>query len=454
MTVGRENKPHIGIFGRCNAGKSSLLNFIVDSPVAIVAPDRGTTTDPVAKSYEILDFAPVVLIDTAGVDDSGPLGRERVRRTYDVIARIDLALLVFREWGLPEEELCSRLTQAGVPVILVYNRERRSVRDEAGIEHSEKFGRVSGIECLPETEKASKQEAGLRGGIVEEAKGLCEKKYGHAALHCGSSSLQGVVMNTSSVPNAVHTASITVSAVGGDAAERAALLELIRKTLPEKSYKIPSMFAGRVAAGDCVLLVCPIDSEAPAGRLILPQVQAIRELLDLHAMAIVVQPGEIERVFAEGIKPCLVVTDSQLFGEVIHRVADRAEVTSFSVLLAAAKGDYELYLRGLERIDALRDGDRVLIVENCSHQVSCEDIGRVKIPRWLREYTGVQLSFTTVAGSAPLPEDLASYALMVQCWGCMVTRSQLQNRIRQAASAGVAVTNYGMLIRKLQTSRA
>ena len=154
-----------------------------------------------------------------------------------------------------------------------------------------------------------------------------------------------------------------------------------------------------------------------------------------------------------GDAPRLVVTDSQLFGEVTREVAGRAEVTSFSVLLAAAKGDMKLYTEGLAAVDRLCDGDRVLVVENCSHQVSCEDIGRVKIPRWLCGYTGAALEFTTVAGLAPLPDDLASYALMVQCGGCMVTRSQLQNRIRQAAAAGVPVTNYGMLIRKLQVEK-
>ena len=405
MVAGRESKPHIGIFGRCNAGKSSLLNFITDADVAIVSPEGGTTTDPVAKSYEILDFAPVVLIDTAGVDDFSPLGRERVRRTMEVIPRIDLALVVYRAWGDPERELTGRLVRSGVPVIAVRNCQTGEVGPAVrpswdGTSGSVPAGDPQGVDDLPD-------------GVFR----------------------------------------IAVPAVGGDASQRDALLAMIRRVLPEKSYKVPSMFAGRVAAGDRVLLVCPVDSEAPAGRLILPQVQAIRELLDLHAVALVVQPGEIGRVMSGGDAPRLVVTDSQLFGEVMREVAGRAEVTSFSVLLAAAKGDMKLYTEGLAAVDRLCDGDRVLVVENCSHQVSCEDIGRVKIPRWLCGYTGAALEFTTVAGLAPLPDDLASYALMVQCGGCMVTRSQLQNRIRQAAAAGVPVTNYGMLIRKLQVEK-
>ena len=210
------------------------------------------------------------------------------------------------------------------------------------------------------------------------------------------------------------------------------------------------MFGNRVKAGDTVLLVCPIDSEAPAGRMILPQVQAIRELLDRHAAALVVQPGEIAAVLATGVRPALVVTDSQIFPEVRAAVPQDMELTSFSVLLAAAKGDYDLYLAGLDAVDRLKDGDRVLIAESCTHQVSCEDIGRVKIPRWLEEYTGRSLRFDAVSGLAPLPADLSSYALMVQCGACMVTRSQLRNRLRQAAEAGVPVTNYGMLIRKIR----
>lgn len=371
----RENKPHIGIFGRCNSGKSSLLNYIVGADAAIVSPESGTTTDVVRKSYEILDFGPVIFIDTAGVDDDSPLGRQRVARTMATIGQIDLALLVFREWGAPEQGLVRAFDKADVPYTLVNN-----------------------------------------GGGISVA--------GHVV--------------------------IDVDARGDDAAEREKILDEIKRRLPETSYSAPSMFRGRVVNGDVVFLVCPIDSEAPAGRMILPQVQAIRELLDTHALSVVVQPAEIAAVLEFGIRPALVVTDSQVYAEVRAQVPPEIEVTSFSILLAAAKGNLDLYLKGLEKVDRLKNGDRILIAESCTHQVSCDDIGRVKIPRWLEEYSGKKFQFTVVSGLAPLPDDLASYALMIQCGGCMVTRSQLHNRLRLAAEAGVSVVNYGMLIKKIR----
>lgn len=374
--AGRENKPHIGIFGRCNSGKSTLLNFIVGTDAAIVSPQSGTTTDVVRKSYEILDFGPVIFIDTAGIDDDSALGRQRVARTMATIAQIDLALLVFREWGEPEQKLAATFEKSGVPYIPIHNG---------------------------------------RGG--------------------GSAAGDTV---------------IEVDAKGNDAAQREKIMEEIKRCLPETSYTAPSMFRGTVGAGDLVLLVCPIDSEAPAGRMILPQVQAIRELLDTHALTVVVQPAEIASVLAVGIRPALVVTDSQVYAEVRAQVPTEIEVTSFSILLAAAKGNVEQYLKGLEKVDSLKNGDRILVAESCTHQISCEDIGRIKIPRWLEDYTGKELQFTVVSGLDPLPDDLASYALMIQCGACMVTRTQLQRRLRHAAEAGVPVVNYGILIKKIR----
>lgn len=378
--AGRENKPHIGIFGRCNSGKSSLLNFIVEADTAIVSPESGTTTDVVRKSYEILGFAPVVFIDTAGIDDTSELGRKRIARTVEAMRQIDLALLVYREWGRPEERLLTQLRETGVAVVIVHN-----------------------------SSAAATDATAINGNRI-----------------------------------------VVVNAAGGDQRQRDALIDEIKRRLPENSYTAPSMFGNRVKTGDAVLLVCPIDSEAPAGRMILPQVQAIRELLDRHAIPVVVQPQEIAGVFATGLRPALAVTDSQVFPEVRAAVPQHVELTSFSILLAAAKGDHDLYLAGLDKADSLKDGDRILIAESCTHQVSCEDIGRVKIPRWLEEYTGRKLHFDTVSGLAPLPSDLSRYALMIQCGACMVTRSQLHNRLRQATEAGVPVTNYGMLIRKIR----
>jgi len=377
IRAGRESKPHIGIYGRCNAGKSTLLNFITGEEFAMVSKQPGTTTDPVRKSYEILDFAPVVFIDTPGLDDDSVLGEKRIRKSLETLAQIDLALLVFRQWGQPESELVTLLQKDDIPYLLIYN-------------------------------------AGTEGG-----------------------------MDFPALPT------LRLNALSGGENEREELLRAIKEALPERSYRMPSLFEGKVDAGDFVLLVCPIDSQAPAGRMILPQMQAVRNLLDKNAVAVVVQPPEIKTIFARGITPKLVVTDSQAFAEVEATVPPGIEITSFSILLAQMKGDYHAYQEGLRQIDRLKDGSHILILENCLHQTSCEDIGRVKIPRLLENYTGRQLRFTVVSGLAPLPEDLADFALAVQCGGCMVTRSQLQNRIRAVRKAGVPVTNYGMLLNKI-----
>ncbi len=386
--AGNENKPHIGIYGRCNAGKSSLLNFIADAPVAIVSPQNGTTTDPVRKSYEILGIGPVVWIDTAGTDDTSALGVERTRKTYDTMALIDMALLVFRRWAAPEKELAACLAQRGIPTLPIHNA---AAGDESpSQEIRQEIARLTGSELI----------------VLRIAEHRTE--------------------------------------------ERDELLSRIGRQLPEHAYRPPSLFGDRVSPNDTILLVCPIDSEAPAGRLILPQVQAIRDLLDHRCLAVVAGPEQIGTFFALGIRPKLVVTDSQIFPEVEALVPPGIEITSFSILLAAAKGDAALYREGLKKTDSLKEGDRILIAENCTHQVSCEDIGRSKIPRWLETYAGVRLRFDFVSGLAPLPSDLSSYSLMVQCGGCMATRSQIANRIRTAVAAGVPVTNYGMLIRKIR----
>lgn len=386
--AGRESRAHIGIFGRCNAGKSTLLNFIVGEESAIVAPERGTTTDVVRKGFEILNFAPVMLIDTAGIDDTSEVGKRRVERTLETIYQIDLALLLFREWGEAEEELRERFKKASLPYLLVHNR-------------------------------------------VEGEELFCESEFLDS--------------------NGSHF--VEVDAKRGDKSEHTLLIEAIKSSLPKSAYAPISMFGERVGEGDLVLLVCPIDEAAPRGRLILPQVQALRELLDKNAVGVVVQPEQIESFLELGVEPKLVVTDSQVFEEVGQLVPEHIELTSFSILLAAAKGDYEVYLEGLKAVDQLREGDKVLIAENCSHQVSCEDIGRVKIPRWLEERSGVALEFEIVSGLQPLPDNLNQFALVVQCGGCMVTRSQLQNRIRRAVEVAVPITNYGMLIKHLRLKK-
>lgn len=379
--AGRENRAHIGIFGRCNSGKSTLLNFIVGAETAIVAPQPGTTTDVVRKSFELLDFAPVVFIDTAGIDDTSEVGRKRVERSMETIWQVDLALLVFREWGEFEEHLQSEFRKVSLPYLLVRNK----------------------FEGIPFEDSVAFDEF-----------------------------------------------TIELDALRGSKSDHDRLIDAIKVALPKESYTQPALFGDKLVENDVVVLVCPIDEAAPKGRLILPQVQAIRELLDRWCVSMVVQPSQLETIFNLGIVPKLVVTDSQAFKEVASILPKGVELTSFSIVLAAAKGDYDLYQKGLESVDLLKDGDKILIAENCSHQISCEDIGRVKIPRWLENYTNAKLQYTVVSGLSPLPEDLSDYSLMIQCGGCMVTRSQLRNRIRQASSVGVPVTNYGMLIRKLK----
>lgn len=371
----KANKPHITIFGRCNAGKSTLLNFITATEAAIVSPIGGTTTDAVRRAYEIRGFGPVVLTDTAGIDDTSTIGGQRVQRTLALIGESDLAVIVFREWGDPEEELAATLVRSEIPYIIVQN------------------------------------------------------------IFSGSP--------TASVGNA-----IAVDLATAGAEQREQLLQAITAALPESSHLPPRIFGSKLSAGDIVLLVCPIDSAAPAGRLIMPQVQAIRELLDGHAIAVVVQPDQAVEM-AVRLSPKMVVADSQVLALMESTLPSGTPLTSFSILLAAAKGDMEAYTKGLQSVDTLRDGDKVLICENCLHQAGCEDIGRVKIPGWLEAHTGKKLVFDFVSGSSPLPNNLADYSLIVQCGGCVATRTQIQNRIRNAKISDIPITNYGMLIRKV-----
>lgn len=375
----RDHKPHIGIYGRCNSGKSTLINLLTSQHSAIVSPEAGTTTDPVRRSMEILDFAPVVLIDTAGLDDMSSLGTVRRQKSVDTLAYIDLAIIVLgpSAWGDVEDTLAESLNQSETPYIIVDNGMGR--------------GEFSATECAD---------------------------------------------------------AIRIDHLSED--ERNAVLEAIKAAIAEKSHITPSLLGPNIGSGDIVLMVCPIDSEAPSGRLILPQVQAIRDALDLRAIAVVVQPSEVAAVLTSGVRPKLVVTDSQVIDDVRRVVPAEIELTSFSILLARMKGDEDEYTRGLEALDTLKCGDRILIAENCTHQQSCEDIGRVKIPRWMTEYTSSELIFDFVSGRDPLPDDLSVYSLIVQCGGCMATRRTIQNRIRRAKSQHVPITNYGMIIKMMK----
>lgn len=385
------NAVSIGIFGRRNTGKSSIVNAIAGQDVAIVSEKPGTTTDPVRKRMEISGLGPCVLIDTAGFDDEGALGEKRVARTADAVQQIDVALLVFtgEDFGAPEEEMLGQLRRYSVPVVVVHGK---SDLGYAGEKLHEYVSGICGEHCLEFSAMAAPQE---REAMLES------------------------------------------------------ILEAVREKARSQAGKFSErpMFEGIVSAGQRVLLVCPIDAGAPTGRLILPQVNAIRGLLDIGAVATVIQPGAIREIFSGGSPlPDLVVTDSQAFSEVAAAVPGQVPMTSFSMLLARSKGCFKEYCQGTPMIDRLHDGDRVLILESCSHHASCDDIGRVKIPALMRRHTGKSLTFDVVGGLDHIARPMTDYALVLQCGGCMITRRQLYSRLLPAIESGVPVTNYGMAI--------
>ncbi len=381
---------YIGVFGKRNTGKSSLINTITGQDVAIVSDTPGTTTDPVRKRMEIFGIGPVVLIDTAGIDDSGELGGLRVRKSKQVINQIDLAILLFTNNQLDkyEKELIKEFKEESVPFILLHNQS----------------------DIIPLDPKLALE---------------CTEKYGIDVLEF-SCNMFDVEEQTKAVEM---------------------LTSFIVKGLQSSQSSGVGLFEGLADKGDNVLLVCPIDSEAPEGRLILPQMNAIRDLLDRGAVAIVLQPEAIEDYLnTSSIKPRLIVTDSQAFDRISDIVPDDIPLTGFSPLLARSKGFFGYYLSGTPKIDTLKDGDRILILESCSHHSSCEDIGRVKIPRLLQKKTGKNLEWDVVAGLDDIPRGIKEYSIVIQCGGCMITNRQLFSRLRPAIDAGVPVSNYGMTL--------
>ena len=388
MDKGRENKPHIGIFGRRNFGKSSLINALTGQEVAIVSALPGTTTDPVKKSIEIPGIGPVVLIDTAGIDDTGDLGLKRVDRAMQVMKIIDLAIIVLNnnELGESEIRLADDLYESGVPFLFVHNKS----------------------DLAP-----------MKPGFHDQV----TSRFNTSVLAFSS----------------IHPVNLDL------------LMDTICKSMPETAWCKHSLLGDLVTYGDIVLLITPIDTEAPEGRLILPQVQAIRDLLDNDCIAVVLKEREVDTFLHNtGIKPALAVCDSSVILKADASVPKDIPLTGFSILLAHYKGEFENYLQGTPRIGELKDGDRVLMLESCTHHVSCDDIGRVKIPRWMTSYTGKELNFDVVTGLNHLSRQISDYALVVQCGGCMVTRKQLVNRLKPAIDAGIPVTNYGMAIAWMQ----
>jgi len=383
MAKGRDLKPHIGIFGRRNNGKSSLINLITNQEVAIVSDSPGTTTDPVKKSIEISGIGPAIIVDTAGIDDTGELGEKRIKKTYDAIKTIDCAILVITQnkFGSFEKELIKEFRDYSIPYFIVHNK----------------------ADIMP-----------LEALTIEKIKDFSK-------------------------------AEILDFSVSGKA-NADELIALLKKTIPETTYQKPSLLGGVIKPNGVILLVTPIDAAAPDGRMILPQVMTIRDVLDNDNICIVLKETHLQQYLDQhSPEPQLIITDSQAFEFVNSIVPAHIPLTSFSIILARLKGDFEHYMQGTPSLSELNDGDKILILESCSHQVSCEDIGRKKLPAWIRKFSGKQLEFDVVAGLSDIPE-INNYKMVIQCGGCVVTRKQLLNRLRPAIDANIPVSNYGMSI--------
>ena len=389
MSKGKENKPHIGIYGKRNVGKSSLINFMAGQEISIVADYKGTTTDPVKRSFEITGFGPVILIDTAGIDDNdGNIGKLRIDKTIATIDKVDLAIILINDYQLDEyeEKIITRLKSFNTTFFIVNGKSdlikiNNKIKNQLSIKYS--------VPVLDFSTKNNKN--------IDE------------------------------------------------------ILETIKTLIPDSSWKTNSMIGDIVSSGDLVLLITPIDIAAPQGRLILPQVQIIRDILDNDCVAIVLKEKEVDGFLRKSaIKPKLAITDSQIFSQAAASIPKNIPLTVFSVILARHKGDFENYLTGTPKLSELKDYDKVLILESCSHHVSCEDIGRVKIPGWLIDFTGKKLNFTVVAGLDNIPGIITDYAIVIQCGGCVITRKQIISRLKPAVDAGVPVTNYGMAIAYIQ----
>lgn len=381
---------HIGFFGRRNAGKSSVVNAVTGQDLAVVSEVRGTTTDPVKKAMEILPLGPVVIIDTPGFDDEGSLGELRVQRTKKILEQTDIAVLVvdttegFRK---VDAELTDLFRERGIPFLIALNKSDIP-------EDSEEFS------------------------VDEEAQGLLQK----IAKDCSGM--------------------IHVSALSGDGIDE--LKNRLAVLKPEGNEE--HLIADRIKAGDLIVLVVPIDKAAPKGRLILPQQQTIRDILDAGATAIVVQDTELADTLTKlSTKPALVITDSQVFGKVDKVVPDDVPLTSFSILMARYKGLLEDAVSGVAAIAKLKDGDKVLIAEGCTHHRQCGDIGTEKIPAWIRKKTGADIRFETSSGTG-FPDDLTKYALIIHCGACMLNDREVRWRMKCAADQGIPFTNYGTAI--------
>lgn len=375
---------HIGFFGKRNAGKSSVMNAVTGQDLAVVSDVKGTTTDPVYKSMELLPLGPVVMMDTPGIDDEGELGSLRVKKSYQVLNKTDAAVLVIdgTEGVSPQDRaLTERIRKKEIPFVVAVNK----------IELSD-----------PAAEETVKKELALKEGQIT-----------------------------------------AVSAATGEGIfELKERIAAIAQTEEPEKYLVRDL----LDPSDIAVLVVPIDSAAPKGRLILPQQQTIRDILEAGAISVVVKETELKDALEKlGTKPKMVITDSQAFGQVSADTPEDILLTSFSILMARYKGNLEQAVAGVTALDGLEDGDTVLISEGCTHHRQCDDIGIVKIPRWIREYTGKDIKIDTTSGTE-FPDDLTKYKLIIHCGGCMLNEREMKYRLSCAADQGVPMTNYGIMI--------
>jgi len=378
----KSNRLQIGIFGRRNVGKSSLMNALTSQYVSIVSDVAGTTTDPVEKPMELPPLGPVLFIDTAGVDDEGALGGQRIARTRKILERVDLGIIVAegKNWNKYEDDLLKELQNRHIPTVVAFNKSDLSQPSE-------------------------NLQAYLKQQNIPYINTIATDGFGVLDLH-----------------------------------------KILIDTTPADYFNSIGIIGDLVKPGEMAVLVVPIDQEAPKGRLILPQVQTIRDLLDNNAGCIVIKENELTSVL-NNLKqpPAIVVTDSQAFLKVAAETPADVPLTSFSILFARYKGDLAEYIAGTRTIDKLKPGDEILIAEACTHHPITDDIGRVKIPRWLNQYVGGKLNFTYYQGH-DFPEDLSQYKLVIQCGSCMLNRREVLSRIWYCKQARVPVTNYGLTI--------
>ncbi len=380
----RSNRTHIGIFGKRNVGKSSVINALTNQNISLVSDHAGTTTDPVFKTMEILPLGPVVLIDTAGIDDTGELGKLRVDRTYDVINKTDIGLIIFdinQDEFSNEQKLIIEFKKRQKPYLLVSNK-------------ADLYNKETDFSSIFKKDIIHKVSAVSKKGIEE-------------------------------------------------------LKEVIGKTLKIQEDKF-RIVGDLINPGDIIVLVTPIDKAAPKGRLILPQQQTIRDILDSDAIAIVTKEHELRETLDKlGTKPKLVITDSQVFSQVSADTPKDIALTSFSILFARNKGDLIELVKGARAIEKLQNGDKILVSEGCTHHRQSDDIGTVKIPRWLRQYTGKDFEFIYSSGYS-FPKELDEVKLVIHCGACMLNKTEMLYRIKQVTDKSIPIVNYGVLISYIQ----